>query len=68
MRDLSKLLWCDLKNDEERIEFLLTGRAYDAGIISSSLVIDIVELLKYRKENQEIKYCLSNTKNARTFV
>ena len=68
MRDLSKLLWCDLKNDEERIEFLKSGRACDTGIIAQSLVSDIVELLKYRNENQDIKDCLSNNKNAKMFV
>lgn len=55
MRDLSKLLWCDLKNDDERIEFLLSGRAYDTGIISSNMIPVVVDLLKYRQNTKKLE-------------
>lgn len=55
MRDLSKLLWCDLKNDEERIDFLLSGRAYDTGIISPNMIPVVVDLLK-RANKYECAY------------
>jgi hypothetical protein len=35
-------LWCDLHSTEEKIEFLRSGRAADTGIISRSIVQDIL--------------------------
>ncbi len=34
-------LWCDLKTDEERVEFLRSGRAWETGIIAKSIVEDV---------------------------
>ena len=48
MRDLSTLLWCDLKTDEERIAFLESGRAHATGIIAPAMVDEIVKLLVCR--------------------
>lgn len=60
MRDLSKLLWCDLKNDDERIEFLLSGRAYDTGIISPDMIPVVVDLLKYRQNTKKLERTKTN--------
>jgi len=35
-------LWCDLHSTEEKIEFLRSGRAVDTGIMSKSIVQDIL--------------------------
>ena len=43
---LSDLLWCDLQTDEEKVEFLESGRAYDTGVIAPSLVGDFVHALR----------------------
>ncbi len=49
MRDLSKLLWADLSSDEERIEFIQSGRASETGIGFAPVVVpEIVELLRFR--------------------
>lgn len=47
-RDVSKLLWCELENDEERVEFLRIGRAYDTGIIAHAIVEDVMLAFEYR--------------------
>ena len=44
MRDLSNLLWCDLTSDEEKKEFIKSGRATDTGIIARVMVPDLVEV------------------------
>jgi hypothetical protein len=48
MRDLSKLLWSELESDEERIEFLESGRAQETGIIASVTVPDVVKAFRYK--------------------
>ena len=45
-RNISQLLWCDLQTDEERIEFLESGRACVTGIIASSLVEDVAHAFR----------------------
>lgn len=37
MRGLSDLLWGDLESDEERIEFIRSGRAYVTGIMAPEI-------------------------------
>jgi len=36
-------LWCDLKTDQERVEFLRSGRAWETGIIAKSIVEDVAQ-------------------------
>jgi hypothetical protein len=43
-------LWSDLRSDEERIEFLRSGRAHETGIIAPCMVDDIINLLQLREE------------------
>ena len=48
-------LWGDLKTDEEKLEFLKSGRAWITGIIAKRLEPDIIriyeEVIKLRGEN-----------------
>lgn len=39
-------LWCDLLSDEERIEFLESGKAVETGIIAPSVVEDVIRSFK----------------------
>lgn len=39
-------LWCDLETDAERVEFLLSGRACDTGVIAPAMVGEIVTLYR----------------------
>jgi len=43
MRNVSNLLWCDLKNNAQRVEFLRSGRAHETGIINQSIVDEIAD-------------------------
>ena len=52
-RDLSDLIWCDLENDQERIEFLECDRAYETGIIAPVMVPEIIAAFRYRLEMQQ---------------
>jgi hypothetical protein len=36
-------LWCDLKTDNEKVEFLRSGRAWETGIIAKSIVEDVAQ-------------------------
>lgn len=58
MRDLSNLLWCDLTSDEEKLEFLRSGRATETGIIAHAMIDNLVavysELLRLQKIVQQI--------------
>lgn len=42
-------LWCDLTCDEERIEFLLSGRAVETGIIAPSIVDDVIKAFRAKQ-------------------
>lgn len=46
MRDLSNLLWSDLTDDEERVAFLESGRAWETGIIAPVMVDEIINAFK----------------------
>lgn len=41
-------LWCDLKTDQERVEFLLSGRAWETGIIARAIVEDVAAAFRDR--------------------
>jgi hypothetical protein len=38
---LSKKLWCDLKTDRERSQWLLMGRGYETGVVSRGVATDL---------------------------
>lgn len=59
MRDISQLLFSDLKSDEEKSAFFLSGRAYETGVVASAIQNElamayhrIVELKKKLAEAQ----------------
>lgn len=41
-------LWCDLKTDIERLEFIKSGRAHETGILAKAMEKDIISLLAFR--------------------
>lgn len=47
-------LFCDLKTDEEKAEFFLSGRGYETGVIAHSIQNDVAmayhRCAEYRKE------------------
>ena len=51
-------LWCDLKNDREKMEFIQCGRAHETGIIAKALEHDIVKLLEEKLEQNAHKKTL----------
>ena len=62
-RPLETALWCDCENDEERIYFLSSGRAWETGIIAKELVPQIIgmymEVIRLRDEKAELVEKLS---------
>lgn len=44
-------LWCDLKDDFERVEFLRSGRAWETGIIAKALQGEVADAFEYRAKN-----------------
>lgn len=48
MRDLSKLLWCELSTDEERVFYLQKGFAVNTGIVAQSIVNDLIDVFEFR--------------------
>lgn len=58
-----KKLWCDLRSDAERSDYILSGQAYDAGIIAHAIQADVAmafhrcseydaEVRRLREENE----------------
>lgn len=41
-------LWCDLKTDLEKSDFLLCGRAVETGIVSQSIAQELSEVFRFR--------------------
>lgn len=61
-----KKLWCDLRSDAERSDYILSGQAYDAGIITHAIQADVAmafhrcseydaEVRRLREENERLK-------------
>ena len=61
-----KKLWCDLRSDAERYDYILSGQAYDAGIIAHAIQADVAmafhrcseydaEVRKLREENERLR-------------
>ena len=47
-----KILWCDLKTDLERIEFLRSGQAFKTGIIAESITEEVAKAFEFREHNR----------------
>lgn len=61
-----KKLWCDLRSDAERSDYILSGQAYDAGIIAHAIQADVAmafhrcseydaEVRRLREENERLR-------------
>ena len=44
------LLWCDLKTDLERAEFIECGRAWETGIIAKIMEGELAAVFRFRHE------------------
>ena len=47
-RRMDKKLWCDLKNDKERADFIRSGRAWETGIIAKEIEKDVAEVFEFK--------------------
>ncbi len=47
-----KRLWCDLKTDQEKADFLRSGRAWDTGIIAHAIVEEVADAFEFRAKAQ----------------
>ncbi len=52
-------LWCDLKTNKERVDFLRSGRAWETGILAKAIVEDIAQAFEQieKYENNECAGC-----------
>lgn len=61
-----KKLWCDLRSDAERSDYILSGQAYDAGVIAHAIQADVAlafhrcseygsEVRQLREENERLR-------------
>jgi hypothetical protein len=57
-----KKLWNDLQKDQERIEFLKSGRAEETGIIATAMVPEIISLFEQRLETGQVNSVLGREK------
>lgn len=48
-------LWCDLKTDKEKLEFIKCGRAWETGIIAKALATDIIDIYERFIKLSEVK-------------
>lgn len=46
--DFKDKLWCDLKTDQERADFIRSGRALETGIIAQAIVEDVATAFEFR--------------------
>lgn len=57
MRDISQLLFNDLKSDEEKSAFFLSGRAYETGVVASTIQNELAmayhQIVELKKELAE---------------
>jgi hypothetical protein len=50
---LSEALWSDCETDEERVNFLLSGRAWETGIIAKAIQNEVALAFKFRSEKMK---------------
>ena len=49
-RKLSDALWGDLETDEERVNFLISGRGFETGIIAKAVQHEVAMAFQFRAE------------------
>ena len=47
---MSGKLWCDLKTDQEKADFLRSGRACYTGIIAEEIQKEVAEAFQFRAD------------------
>jgi hypothetical protein len=47
------LLWCDLKTDIEKAEFLEAGRAYQTGIIAPGITDEVATAFRFKYKHEK---------------
>lgn len=66
MTDITKKLFCDLKTDEEKANFFLSGRGYETGVIAVSIQNDVAmayhRCAEYKKELDRLRSMYEQTK------
>jgi len=45
-----KSLWCDLKTDQEKADFLRNGKAWNSGIIAEEIQKEVAEAFQFRAD------------------
>lgn len=53
-------LWCDLRSDAERADFLRSGRAYATGIIAASIADDVADAYDARRDAHILRAALAD--------
>jgi len=48
---MNNKLWCDLKTDQEKAEFLRSGKACGSGIIAEEIQKEVAEAFQFRADN-----------------
>lgn len=44
-------LWCDLKTDKEKADYLRSGKAWEHGIIAPAIVKEVAEAFEFRSKH-----------------
>lgn len=46
-----KSLWCDLKTDQEKADFIREGEAYVTGILAEEIQKEVAEAFQFRADH-----------------
>ena len=49
-RKLHEALWTDCETDEERVNFLISGRGFETGIIAKAVQNEVAMAFRFRSE------------------
>ncbi len=60
---MSRKLWCDLKTDQEKADFLRSGKAWDTGIIARGIEKEVAEAFQFRADFNKTKSKGANESN-----
>lgn len=44
-------LWCDLKTDQEKADFLKSGKAWETGIIAKAIEEEVAGVFEFRAKH-----------------
>ena len=49
----SEKLWCDLKTDQEKADYLMSGQAWSQGIIAKVIEKEVAEAFQFRANKKK---------------